>query len=62
VIWQVGAIDESEPQLVPQYATRDNFETLRLFDEYLHLIFTRDSSLRKNLANARGADAAAHSE
>ncbi len=33
VIWQVGAIDESEPQLVPQYATRDNFETLRLFDD-----------------------------
>ena len=33
VVWEIGAINENEPTLVPQYATKTNFDTLRLFDD-----------------------------
>lgn len=32
VIWQVGTISNEMPKLVEQYATRQNFDTLRKFD------------------------------
>ncbi|MBP5365929.1 MAG: glutamine-hydrolyzing GMP synthase [Bacteroidales bacterium] len=32
VIWQVGSVAADKPQLVEQYATRNNFDTLRKFD------------------------------
>jgi len=32
VIWQVGAVSSAMPQLVAQYATKENFDTLRKFD------------------------------
>ncbi len=32
VIWQVGAISDDMPQLVAQYATKDQFDMLRKFD------------------------------
>ena len=32
VIWQVGAINNETPKLIPQYATKDKFDVLRKFD------------------------------
>ena len=33
VIYQIGTVEASEPKLVAQYATRENFDTLRKFDD-----------------------------
>lgn len=33
IIYQVGSVTDSEPELVKQYATRENFDTLRTFDD-----------------------------
>ncbi|MDD6091202.1 MAG: glutamine-hydrolyzing GMP synthase [Hallerella succinigenes] len=32
VIYQIGSVAKEAPELVPQYATRENFDTLRKFD------------------------------
>ena len=32
VIYQIGSVANEAPELVPQYATRENFDTLRKFD------------------------------
>ena len=48
VIYQIGTVEASEPKLVAQYATRENFDTLRKFDD-ICTQFLQENDLYENI-------------
>ena len=48
VIWQVGAVSDEKPELIAQYATRQNFDTLRKFD-HICSEFLRSNKLYESI-------------
>lgn len=43
LVWQVGAVDASEPVLIKQYCTQDRFDILRRFDDICTQFLVRHS-------------------